>query len=144
MFSKIQLRENTWMALHLKNMYSFLSIMTYVFEPLRNHRNFLPGKDPFHNFFGILLSPEPIADVAVVAAKFLIFRLTLKFFSAKHTPMLVKKPMVFHPQSAALIRTITPFSSAGFLPDGLPYCQAVFLLCKDSLVNPKMVSVLFF
>ena len=83
--------------------------------PVPGHLTFLPGKDQFHNFFGILLPPEPITDVAVMAAKLLIFRLALKFFSAKHTLMLVKKRMVFHPQSAALIRTINPFSSGGLL-----------------------------
>lgn len=80
-----------------QNYCSFCFAIEYVFEPLGNHRNFLPGKDQFHDFFGILLPPEPITDVAIMAAKLLIFRLTLKFFSAKHTLMLVKKRMGFHP-----------------------------------------------
>ena len=30
---------------------------------------FLPGKNQFHDFFGILLPPKPIMDVAIMAAK---------------------------------------------------------------------------
>ena len=56
-----------------------LSMSWATWEPL----DFPPGKDQFHNFFGILLTPKPITDVVVMAAKLLIFRLALKFISTK-------------------------------------------------------------
>ena len=80
-----------------QNYCSFCFAIEYVFEPLGNHRDFLSGKNQFHDFFGILLPPEPITDIAVMAAKLLLFGLALKFFSAKHTLMLVKRRMVFRP-----------------------------------------------
>lgn len=98
-----------------QNYCSFCFAIEYVVKPLGNHRNFLPGKNQFHDFFGILLPPKPITNVAVMAAKLLLFGLALKFFSTEHTLMLVKRRMVFHPQSAAFIKTINPFSSAKFL-----------------------------
>ena len=56
---------------HWQNFRLFRFAREYIFNPFGYRRDFFTGKKHFHNFFCILFSPEPVPDVAVMAAEFL-------------------------------------------------------------------------
>lgn len=56
---------------HWQNFRLFHFTSEYIFNPFGYRRDFFPGEKHFHNFFCILFSPEPVPDIAVMAAEFL-------------------------------------------------------------------------
>lgn len=76
---------------HWQNFRLFRFASEYIFNPFGYRRDFFPDKKHFHNFICVLFSPEPVPDIAVMAAELLRLGRTFKFLSAKHTLILVKR-----------------------------------------------------